>query len=74
MPVFVKVSEYDDVLALVRTIRNKLDEAKDTLMKVGELKNEEDHQIEQWTTTLGEIEKKVDFISHSLSDPQQYHG
>lgn len=72
MPVFVKVSEYDDVLALVGTIRKKLDEAKETLSKVNDLKNEEDHQLEMWQTTLGEIEKKIDFITHSLNEPQQF--
>ena len=72
MPVFVKVSEYDDVLALVGTIRKKLDEAKDTLSKVNDLKNEEDHQLEIWQNTLAEIEKKIDFITHSLNEPQQF--
>lgn len=72
MPVFVKVDEYDDVLALVRAIRKKLDEAKETLLKVNDLKNEEDHQIEQWQSTLAEIEKKIDFIDHSINEPEQF--
>ena len=72
MPVFVRVNEYDDVLNLLRAIRRKMDEAKETLAKVNELKNEEDHQLEMWQNTLAEIEKKVDFINHSLSEPEQY--
>lgn len=72
MPVFVKVQDYDDVLSLVKTIRRKLDEAKETLVKVNELKNEEDHQVEMWQNTLEEIEKKIDFISHSLNEPEQF--
>ncbi len=72
MPVFVKVSEYDDVLHLVRLIRKKLDEAKETLLKVNDLKNEEDHQLEAWQNTLMEIEKKVDFVDHSLNQPEEY--
>ncbi len=70
MPVFVKVEEYDDVLNLVKTIRRRLDEAKETLGKIHDLKNEEDHQIELWQNALGEIEKKVDFIDHSLNEPE----
>ena len=72
MPVFVKVHDYNDVLELMRTIRRKLDEAKETLAKVNDLKNEEDHQLELWQNYLAEIEKKVDFIDHSLSEPEQF--
>ena len=72
MPVFVKVSEYDDVLNLVKTIRKRLDEAKETVLKINSLKNEEDHQIETWQNTIAEIEKKIDFINHSLNEPEQF--
>ena len=74
MPIFVRVDEYDDVLNLVRIIRKKLDEAKETLLKVNELKNEEDHQIEMWQSTLAEIDKKIDFINHSLNEPEQFEA
>ncbi len=72
MPVFVKIDEYNDVLAVVRGIRKKLDEAKETLLKVTDLKNEEDHQLEMWQNSLAELEKKVDFIDHSLNEPEQF--
>ncbi len=72
MPVFVKVEEYNEVLDLVRVIRKKLDEAKETLLKIHDLKNEEDHQVEMWQNTLSEVEKKIDFIDHSLSEPEQF--
>ena len=72
MPVFVKVHDYNDVLELMHTIRRKLDEAKETLAKVNDLKNEEDHQLELWQNSLAEIEKKVDFIDHSLSEPEHF--
>ena len=72
MPVFVKIDEYNDVLNLIRTVRRKLDEAKDTLIRINDLKNEEDHQLELWQNTLNEVEKKVDFLDHSLSEPEQF--
>jgi uncharacterized NAD(P)/FAD-binding protein YdhS len=72
MPVFIKVDEYDAVLGLVKNIRRKLDEAKETILKINDLKNEEDHQLEMWQNTLAEIEKKVDFIDHSLSEPEEF--
>ena len=72
MPVFVKIEEYNNVLGLITAIRKKLDEAKDTIMKINDLKNEEDHQLEMRQSTLNEIEKKVDFIDHSLNEPEQF--
>ena len=71
MPVFIKIDEYNDVLLLMRTVRKKLDEAKETLLKIHDLKNEEDHQLEMWQNTLSDVEKKVDFISHSLNEPEE---
>ena len=72
MPVFVKIDEYEYVLSLIKNLRRKLDEAKDTLIKINDLKNEEDHQLELWQNTLNEVEKKIDFLDHSLSEPEQF--
>lgn len=72
MPVFIKIDEYEQVLELVKMIRKKLEDAKATVMKINDLKNEEDHQLEMWQNSLTEVEKKVDFIDHSLSEPEQF--
>ena len=72
MPVFVKVDEYDEVLNLVKLIRKKIDESKETLLKINELKNEEEHQLEMWQNNLAEVEKKIDFIEHSLNEPEHF--
>ena len=72
MPVFVKIDEYEDVLNLVKLVRKKIEDAKETLLKVNDLKNEEDHQLEMWQNSLTEIEKKVDFIDHSLNEPEHF--
>ena len=72
MPVFVKIDEYNEVLDLVSLIKKKIEDAKDTLHKINDLKNEEDHQLEMWQTTLAEVEKKVDFIDHSLDEPENF--
>lgn len=72
MPVFVKVDEYEEVLSLIKMIRKKIDEAKETLLKINELKNEEDHQLEIWQNNLAEVEKKIDFVEHSLNEPEHF--
>lgn len=71
MPVFVKVDEYDDVLNIIKLVRKKMEEAKETITKINDLKNEEDHQLEMWHNALEEIEKKIDFIDHSLNEPEE---
>jgi len=38
MPVFVKIDEYKDVLDVIDLIRNKVDQAKDIMGKINELK------------------------------------
>ena len=40
MPVFVKIDEYNEVLNLVKLVRKKLEEAKEVLLKINDLKNE----------------------------------
>lgn len=72
MPVFIKVDEYEEVLSLMRHIQQKLNASKEVLAKIHDLKNEEDHQLELWQSTLAEVEKKIDFVDHSLNDPEQY--
>ncbi len=72
MPVFIKVDEYNEVLNVVRLVRKKLEESKETLARIHELKNEEDHQLEMWQSTLAEVEKKIDFVDHSLNEPEQF--
>lgn len=72
MPVFIKIDDYNSVLEIVKAVRKKLDDAKSALLKINDLKNEEDHQLEMWQNTLSEVEKKIDFINHSLNEPEQF--
>ena len=72
MPVFVKVDEYEDVLNLIRSVRSKVEDAKDLLVNIDDVKKDEDNQLQHWKNTLNEIEKKIDFVDHSLNEPEHY--
>ena len=72
MPVFVKVEEYDEILDLIKQIKEKINESKSILSSINDLKSQEDQQLESWGTTLNEVEKKIDFINHSLNEPEKY--
>ena len=69
-PVFVRIDNYNDVLDVIQLIRSKLDEAKTTLNKINELKDQEDNEIELWENELEEIERKTKFIDKSLFEPE----
>ena len=69
MPVFVKVEDYKDALDMMNIIRLKIEDAKKTLERVHELKSEEETELELWHTTIEEVERKIDFIDKTLSDP-----
>ena len=70
MPIFVKIEEYKDVLDVINMVKAKLEEAKRTLGRINELKNEEDAELELWHATLDEMERKVDFVDKTLFEPE----
>ncbi len=72
MPVFVKIDEYKDVLEVMNLIRSRIKDAKETLARVNEIKNEEDAELELWSTTLDDIERKVDFADRTLFEPEHF--
>jgi len=67
--VFVKINNYKDVLRTVGLIKNKLNEAKNTLEKVKDLKQQEDSELEGWDAKLVEIENKITGIDTILFEP-----
>ena len=69
-PVFVKIDDYKDILDVLDLIKGKLAEAKRTLADLNELKNDEDAELELWSSTLNEIENKLDDIDKSLFEPE----
>ena len=69
MPIFVRIEEYKDVLDVMDMIKNKLENAKETLGKINELKNEEDAELELWHTGLEEVERKVTFVDKVFLEP-----
>jgi hypothetical protein len=69
-PVFVKVEDYKDVLDMLDLIKDKLEQAKNILGNINEIKNEEDSELNLWESTLNEVEKKVHNIDKVLFEPE----
>ena len=70
MPLFVKIEQYKDVVDVVHMIKSKIEDAKRTLGKINELRNEENAELEQWHQSIEEVEKKVEFVDRTLSQPE----
>ncbi len=68
--IFVKLSEYKDILELMHALKDKLDQAKSTLEKIKSLKTEEDTELELWQNSIGEIDRKIDYIDRALFEPE----
>jgi len=71
MPVFIKIESYEDVLDLIEMIRKKTNEAKTTLLKINELKEEEERKITIWKDNLFSIENKLDELNNKLFQPDE---
>ena len=67
--VFVKIDHYKDVLNTVGLVKEKLNDAKSTLAKIRELKQQEDSELETWDSKLSEIEDKIEGIDNILFEP-----
>jgi hypothetical protein len=66
-PLYVKVSEYDEVLAILDNVKKKVTEARDVIRRLNELKAEEDRELAAWNASLDEITHRIESIDKSLS-------
>ena len=70
-PVYVKLEEYKNILALVDTLKAQLMSAKDTLNEIRKLKQEEDVELEIWQTVVTEIENRIHLIDNTITEPEE---
>jgi len=69
-PVFVKIEDYKDVLDTIGLVKDKINQAKETIAKIHELKTKEDEELANWDRTLEEVGSKVEEIDHNLFEPE----
>lgn len=67
-PLFIKLTEYKDVRDIVQLVRHKVGDIKKTLYEIDSLKRQEEEELAKWHTTVDEIEKKIDVMTHILHD------
>ena len=68
--VFIKIDEYKKTLETVKVIKAKLEEAREILKRISELKIEEYNQLGKWDSSLEEVEKKMASVNDALGKPE----
>jgi hypothetical protein len=69
MVVYVKLDEFNDVIDLVKLMKERLKEARFLLGKISGLKKQEDAEIENWSNEIDSVEEKVDVIDRTMAEP-----
>ena len=65
-PVFVKVDEYKEILDVLDLVKGKISEIRSTLGGINDLRSEEDSEVSMWTSTIDDIEKKIEDIDKMM--------
>lgn len=65
-PIFIKIDQYKNVLDIIEVLKAKVREAKNQLVKIQQLKSQEDSELEEWSSELEEVEKRIEGIDKSL--------
>lgn len=68
--VFVKVDDYKQIRGLVDILKNKFKEARATLDKVESLRAKESEELNQWKSTINELESRIRTIDENLLEPE----
>ncbi len=65
-PIFVKISEYDEVLSTLESVKKQITAARDILARLDQLKVDEDRELAAWHDSLDDITHRVEQIDKSM--------
>jgi predicted DNA binding CopG/RHH family protein len=69
-PLFVKMENYVEMTNTMAEIRAKIEDAKESLRKLDEVKQREHEEIKKWTFELVNAEKALNRISEQIPKPE----
>ena len=67
--VFVRIDKYKDVMSMVASMQEKLEELKSTLNAIAAIKSKESEIIDGWNAMLQQTKAKVDEVGAKLAKP-----
>ncbi|MDO8643278.1 MAG: hypothetical protein Q7R76_06925 [Candidatus Woesearchaeota archaeon] len=65
-PLFIKINDYKDIRDIVQLVKAKVGDIKKTLYEIDSLKRHEEEELARWHSSVDEIEKKIDVMTHIL--------
>jgi len=69
--VFIKIKKYKDIVQTIENMQTKIDELKNTLDKISQIKTKEAEIIEGWNALLQEAQEKVTDVESKLTTPDE---
>ena len=66
--VFVRIDRYREISDMLSEIKSKLDDARQVLRKIRDLKSREDAELKGWQTEFDTADQKLSEISRAMSD------
>lgn len=68
---FIRVDRFESVMSALSAIKRKIAEAKATLGRINELKQEEDAAAQKWSNDLNSVQARVENIGTELDNEGQ---
>ena len=65
-PVFVKIEKYKEVEETIRHIKSSIQEAKEMVHRISEMKSEEEQELHMWNEDLKQMEEKISTVEHAM--------
>ena len=66
MPIYVKIDQYKEVEDALSQIKAKVNEAKLTLKKINDLRDQEVKDLTEKESRIREIEEKIEVVKSSM--------
>lgn len=66
--VFVRIDRYREIYDMVTEIRSKLEDAKQVLKRITDIKSQEDTELKEWQNELMTADQKLTEITRALSE------
>lgn len=65
-PLFVKIDEHEDLKDMIRLVKNKIVESRQTLSMINQLEQQEAAELEAWNNEIEDVEKKIQYMESTL--------
>ena len=68
VPVYVKVDKYKELVQVLKATTAKLASIDKTIIKINELKAQEDEQLRKWNDNLADVKTRLEKINTAFYD------